>query len=99
MQTHLRQTGNNNNNNKKKKKKKKKKRCRIVFENNRQTLFGCRDQTVRSRGVVNFACLSGHSYLSPGERSVLVCVFATLLILIMKIVLLFNGAPISSGKM
>ena len=43
-----------------------------VFKNNLKALRGCADQTVdlNTRGSVSFACLSGQSYLSSGERSI-----------------------------
>ena len=46
-------------------------RGRAVFENNGKAFGGCEDQTVslNTRGVVYFACLSGRSYVSPGQRS------------------------------
>ena len=43
-------------------------RGRVVFENNGKALGGCADGT-KTRDVVYFACLSGRSYLSPGEWS------------------------------
>ena len=45
---------------------------RVVFENNGKALWGCADRTasLNSRGVVYFTCLSGRSYLAPGERSI-----------------------------
>ena len=42
-------------------------RGRVAFENNGKALGGCADGT-KTRDVY-FACLSGRSYLSPGERS------------------------------
>ena len=44
----------------------------LVFENNSVALWGCADRTVSSNThvVIYFACLSGRSYLSPGERSI-----------------------------
>ena len=43
----------------------------VVFENNSEAIWGCVHRTVNSKspGVVYFACLSGRSYLSPGERT------------------------------
>ena len=42
------------------------------FEYNSEALLGCADQTMslNSHGVVFLTCLSGWSYLSPGELSV-----------------------------
>ena len=44
----------------------------VVCENNSKVIWGCADRTVssNSRHVVSFACLSGRSYRSLGERSV-----------------------------
>ena len=45
---------------------------RVVFENDSRPLWGCTKRTVRtnSRDVVYFACVSGWSDLSQGERSI-----------------------------
>ena len=47
-------------------------RSRVAFENNGNALRVCADRTLiwKSRGVVDLTCLSGRSYLSPGDRSV-----------------------------
>ena len=46
-------------------------RGRAVFENNGRALWGCavRIASRNSHRVLYFVCLSGRSYLSPGERS------------------------------
>ena len=48
-------------------------RDRAVFESNGKAFSECADRIVisNSHGVAYFACLSGRSCLSPGERSIL----------------------------
>ena len=45
----------------------------VVLENKGKVLRSCADRTVssNSRCVIYFACLSGRSYLSPDERSIM----------------------------
>ena len=50
----------------------------VVGENNGEAVWGCADRIVslNTRGGVYFACLSGRSYLTPGERSVMTSGFS-----------------------
>ena len=48
-------------------------RGRVVFENNGKALWSYSDRNMSSNShdVAYFACLSGRSYLSPGEKSII----------------------------